>query len=160
MKYFKLEECTHSQTAISKGIDNTPSDEHRAHIIESIETLLDPLRESWGEYCNEKALGTPDIRIASGYRSPSLNKAVGESNTSVHCCGYAFDLVPLNGKMMEFKRFCREFLSTRPFDQLISTNEGQQGLPMYIHLGYKSSQGAQRRQFLSLRDGKYFRMTE
>lgn len=45
MKYFIEEECTRSDTAKTKGIDNTPSAEHKAHIKESIETLIDPLRE-------------------------------------------------------------------------------------------------------------------
>ena len=74
----------------ARGIDNTPGAEHEAHII------------------------------SSGYRGPKLNAAVGGSSTSAHCHGYAFDLVPTNGKMKEFKRFCREFLADKAFDQLIS----------------------------------------
>ena len=46
--------------------------------------------------------------------------AVGGSDTSAHCHGYAFDLVPVNRQMRAFKRFCRDFLAGRAFDQLIS----------------------------------------
>lgn len=46
MKYFTMEECTRSDTAKAKGIDNTPGAAHKAHIVESIETLIDPLREA------------------------------------------------------------------------------------------------------------------
>ena len=35
-------------------------------------------------------------------------------------CG---DLVPTNGQMRAFKRFCRDFLAGRAFDQLISEGE-------------------------------------
>ena len=55
------------------------------------------------------------INISSGYRCPELNKAVGGSSTSAHRYGYAFDLVPTNGQMRAFKRFCRDFLAGRAF---------------------------------------------
>lgn len=160
MKYFTLSECTYSETAEKKCIDNTPDAEHKAHIIESIETLIDPLREAWGRYCRTNRLGETGIRISSGYRSPALNKAVGGSSTSAHCYGYAFDLIPMNGKRMEFKRFCREFLFHRPFDQLISEKEDDKAVPGWMHVGYKHPDGSQRRQFLSMRNNRYFPMTE
>ncbi|ADV42466.1 D-Ala-D-Ala carboxypeptidase family metallohydrolase [Bacteroides helcogenes] len=172
MKHFTMEDCTHSNTAIAKGIDNTPGTEHKAHIIESIETLIDSLHDAWEQHCNENGLGTPGIRISSGYRGPALNKAVGGSTTSAHCHGYAFDLVPVYGKsdtpamktnkMVEFKHFCRRFLSAgHPFDQLISEGENKQGVPTWMHVGYKHPDGhAQRCQFLSMIDGMYCQMTK
>ena len=107
MKYFTLEECYRSSTAAAKGIDNTPTPEIEAHIVESIETLIDPLREAWEAHCRQNGLGKVGINISSGYRGPALNKAVGGSFTSAHCHGYAFDLVPVNRQMRAFKRFCR-----------------------------------------------------
>lgn len=161
MKYFTMEECTHSDTAKVKGIDNTPDAAHKAHIVESIETLIDPLREAWEQYCRANGLGSPGIRISSGYRGPELNKAVGGSATSAHCHGYASDLVPTNGRMMEFKRFCRDFLADKAFDQLISEGEDKQGMPSWMHVGYKHPDGIQQRhQFLSMIDGKYYPMTK
>lgn len=160
MKYFTINECTQSATARARHIDNTPDNEHLAHIIESIETLVDPLREAWAEYCRMAKLGTAGIRISSGYRGPKLNAAVGGSRTSAHCHGYAFDLVPLNGRMIEFKRFCREFMNNRSFDQLISEEENGNAVPRWMHVGYKSPRGEQRRQFLSMRGGKYYPMTK
>lgn len=116
--------------AEARGIDNTPGAEHEAHII------------------------------SSGYRGPELNAAVGGSSTSAHCHGYAFDLVPTNGKMREFKRFCREFLADKSFDQLISEKENDQGVPNWMHVGYKHPDGVrQRRQYLSMIGGKYYPMT-
>ena len=44
MKHFTMEELTRSQTARTKGIDNTPSAEHRSNIEMTVAQLLDPLR--------------------------------------------------------------------------------------------------------------------
>lgn len=60
-----MEECTYSDTAKKKGIDNTPGATHKAHIVESIETLIDPLREAWEQHCRAHGLGSPGIRISS-----------------------------------------------------------------------------------------------
>lgn len=57
MKYFTMEECIHSKVAREKGIDNTPSPEIEAHITESVESLLDPLREAWGSLFAEAGMG-------------------------------------------------------------------------------------------------------
>lgn len=113
MKYFTLQECTYSATAEEKGINNKPSAIHKAHIVESIETLIDLLREAWETYCKQHSLGKVGIRISSGYRGPELNATVSGSSTSAHCHSYAFDLVPTNENMMEFKRFCRKFLADK-----------------------------------------------
>lgn len=43
-----MKECIHSSTAVEKGIDNTPSPEIEAHIVESVEMLLDPVARSVG----------------------------------------------------------------------------------------------------------------
>lgn len=160
MKYFNLEECIYSATAAARGIDNTPPFEIEDHIVESVETLLDPLREAWEQHCRQYGLGRVGIRISSGYRCPELNRAVGGSSTSAHRYGYAFDLVPTNGKMRSFKRFCRVFLAGRAFDQLISEGEDDSGIPSWMHVGYKHPDGVQQRgQYLSMIHGKYYPMT-
>lgn len=46
MKYFTLQECIYSSTAVAKGFDSTPTPEIEAHIVESTLLLLDPLREA------------------------------------------------------------------------------------------------------------------
>lgn len=161
MKYFTLQACIDCPTAVARSIDNTPSSDIEAHIVESVETLLDPLCEAWKTYCKDQGYGEGTIRIVAGYRCPELNKMVGGSSTSAHCQGYAFDVVPENGKMLEFKRFCREFLSDKAFDQLISEGEDNHGVPSWMHIGYKHPQKTlQRRQALSMVHGKYCPMTE
>lgn len=51
MKYFTINECTKSSTIRARRIDNSPKSEHLAHIRESVETLVNPLRETWVKYC-------------------------------------------------------------------------------------------------------------
>lgn len=57
MKYFTLQECIYSSAAVAKGIDNTPTPEIEAHIVESVEMLLDPLREAWQQQGGEGSFG-------------------------------------------------------------------------------------------------------
>ena len=58
-----------------------------------------------------------------------------------------------------YKSFCRGFLRVREFDQLISEKENSQGVPSWMHIGYKNSEGKQRKQLLSMIGGKYYPMT-
>lgn len=150
MAYFTLEECTRSDTARRLKIDNTPSAGIVAHITESIEHLLNPLREAWSMHCAREHHDTPAIRVSSGYRCEALNRAVGGVPNSAHCTGYAFDLIPCNGRMADFRDFCRDFLADKAFDQLISEKESAPGVPSWMHVGYKGPGGKQRRQFLVL----------
>lgn len=159
MKHFTMEELTRSATATAQGLDNTPSAEHRANIEMSVAQLLDPLREAWAVKCAHEQWGTPALNVTSGYRGFRLNKAVGGSATSAHCVGYAFDVVPANGRLADFKKFCRDWLRGRPFDQMISEDEDAAGVPRWVHIGYKNRQGGQRRQMLTMRGGKYIAMT-
>lgn len=159
MKHFTMEELTRSDTARSKGIDNTPTPEHQRNLVEMVESHIDPMREQWAIRCAHEQLGTPQLRVSSGYRSGALNAAVGGSATSAHSFGYALDLVPMNGQFRQFKNFCREFLKNRKFDQMISEDEDVGGVPRWVHIGYKNGEGKQRRQLLSMRNGNYIPMT-
>lgn len=64
-----------------------------------------------------KLLGHP-IRVNSGFRSPSVNRAVGGSPTSAHAIGYAVDFVcPKFGDPMAI---CKAIVASGiKFDQLI-----------------------------------------
>lgn len=80
--FFSLEEFTRSSTAKRLKIDNTPSDEVVRNIQYGVQMVLDPLR---------RILQAP-INITSGYRCPTLNKAVGGVSNSWHTKGNAADL--------------------------------------------------------------------
>jgi zinc D-Ala-D-Ala carboxypeptidase len=80
-KNFLLSEFTNSSTAKRLGIDNEPTKKHLRNLQRTVDFLLQPLRDAVGP-----------IRISSGYRNPSLNRAIGGSRSSQHCIGEALDL--------------------------------------------------------------------
>lgn len=142
MKYFTIQELCHSDTANSLGIDNSPNEEIKSHLIQLVEELLDPLRNAWGS----------PIKVNSGYRSLRLNKALKHASaTSAHLIGYAADLVPQNGKIEEFKRFVPRWLRENnvPFDQCILETDGNG--KQWVHLGLYNQRHQQRKQILNLK---------
>ena len=150
-----MKEFTDSAKARELGIDNTPTKTQELHVNEFVTVLLDPLRAAWGIYCKDHNLGTAALKVSSGIRCKELNKAVGGSNTSAHYRGYAADLVPYNGKLLEFKNFCIEWLSDKNFDQFISEDE-HKGIPSWIHIGYKNSVNIFRKQYKYMVNNKYY----
>lgn len=148
MANFTIGELIQSSTASRLGIDNNPTPIVRAHLTETI-TLLESIRAEWEEYCAEHSLGTPVIRVSSGYRSPELNKAVGGVKTSAHVLGYAADIVPVNGKQDEFDAFMAEVFARKgyAYDQIIVENSKT---ARWVHVGYKKADGSQRRQCFKL----------
>ena len=93
MKYFTLSEFSHSDTAVSLGIDNTVPWEYIPKIQHLVHCVLDPIREHWGL----------PIRITSGYRCPELNEEVGGVEDSWHMDGCAADITAL-GNNEEHRR--------------------------------------------------------
>ncbi len=79
---FELSELLHSQEAIRRGIDNTPTSTIVAELQRLAQLILQPLRDH---------VGRP-IVISSGYRSPALNRAVGGAPSSHHMQGRAADI--------------------------------------------------------------------
>lgn len=148
MANFTIGELIQSSTASRLGIDNNPTPIVRVHLTETI-TLLESIRAEWEEYCAEHSLGTPAIRVSSGYRSSELNKAVGGVKTSAHVLGYAADIVPVNGKQDEFEAFMAEVFARKgyAYDQIIVENSKT---ARWVHVGYKKADGSQRRQCFKL----------
>ena len=93
MKYFSISELTHSDTAVSVRIDNTPTAAAVPLMVELIDRVLDPIREHWGL----------PIRATSGYRCPELNDWVGGVEDSYHMDGCAADITAL-GNNEEHRR--------------------------------------------------------
>ena len=148
MANFTLTEMVHSGTAERLGISNNPDAVTRVRLTETIR-LLECIRAEWEDYCNQHSLGTPAIRVSSGYRSPELNKAVGGVKNSAHVEGYAADLQPVNGKQDEFERFFATDFSKMgyAFDQIIIEKSKTS---RWVHVGYKRADGKQRRQCFTL----------
>lgn len=149
MANFTLAEMVHSGTAERLGISNNPDAMTRVRLTETIR-LLECIRAEWEDYCNQHSLGTPAIRVSSGYRSPELNKAVGGVKNSAHVEGYAADLQPVNGKQDEFEKFFATEFSHMgyAFDQIIIEKSKT---ARWVHVGYKRADGKQRRQCFTLK---------
>lgn len=121
-QYFTYKEATHSNTAISRGMDNTPSPE-------MLETIKDTARRLDGV---RELLGTPII-VSSWYRNAAVNKAVGGSSTSDHMSGKSVDFrADRYGSPLEICRAIVE--SDIEFDQLIfeTNSRGSQ----WVHIGW------------------------
>lgn len=138
-RYFTLKELCSSEVAAERKIDNFPSWTVVEHLAELTEKILEPLRVAWGG----------PIKVTSGYRCDALNRAVGGVYNSVHRLGYAADLYPVNGKIDEFIKFTKDWLTRKNimFDQLIDERKGS---TRWLHIGIRSSTGSQRRQFLNI----------
>ena len=145
--HFTLEEFTRSDTAERLHIDNTPTEEHVAHLRELVQSILGPLRKAWGSA----------ITISSGYRSPKLNAKIGGAKRSAHATGYAADLVPANGQIREFKAFVLQWLRSNPdihFDQYIDERNTRGS--EWVLIGCRYTDGSQRRQYLKTTNGKVY----
>jgi hypothetical protein len=79
-KHFSLDELTHSDVAVRRGIDNTPP----ADVRPSLSVLADGLERV-------RAVLDSPLFISSGYRCPKLNSTIGGSKTSAHMKGLAAD---------------------------------------------------------------------
>ena len=85
MKYFSLSEFSHSDTAVSLGIDNTVPWAYIPKIQPLVHCVLDPIREYWGL----------PIRVTSGYRCPELNVEANGVEESYHMEGCAADITAI-----------------------------------------------------------------
>lgn len=129
---FSLVELSTSETAVRKGIDNTPTQDVVVNLRELCANVLQPLRDKYGK----------SINITSGYRSPKVNKAIGGSATSDHCFGNAADFTV----MKEDYNHVFSILRTMDFDQLI-WEFGDSNAPQWIHVSYRGK-GSNRKQVL------------
>lgn len=133
MKYFTIKELCASATATKLGIKNEPTLQQRNNLRCLVEKVLDPIRERWG---------TPVI-VNSGFRCPSVNKAVMGAWNSQHMRGQAADIRPKDKtKIVEFKKAIEQMMKDGlVFDQAIF-------YPSFVHISYKSTVSANRKQLI------------
>ena len=131
MEYFTIAELTKSDTAIAKGIDNTPTQEVIDNLTKLIEAVLDPLRKWYGK----------PIYINSGYRCSALNEAVGGAKNSQHTTGMAADIDTHSTE--ENKKLFDYIKDNLEYDQLIDEKN-----LAWVHISY--NEGHNRKQVLYL----------
>jgi putative chitinase len=104
--HFSLEELTITQV---RGVDNTPNTE----IVSNLN------HTAWQMEIVRHILGDIPIHVNSGYRSAAVNAAVGGSEHSAHCLGYAVDFIcPEFGEPLQVAK--KILASGLKFDQLIT----------------------------------------
>jgi len=142
-KNFTLQEFTKSQTALRRGIDNTPEGEHLEAAKVLFEKVVQPVRDHFG----------PTV-INSGYRGPELNEAVGGSSRSQHCKGQAVDIECPGVANADIANWIVDNLE---FDQVI-LEFYTPGIPDsgWVHVSYNNHSDEQRKSILTAmkEDGK------
>ena len=131
MKYFTIQELSHSDTAVARGIDNCPTAEAIHNLTKLVENVLDPLREKYGK----------PIRVSSGYRSAILNRSVNGATSSQHRLGEAADITV--GSKEENRKLFEIIRLKLPFDQLIDERDFS-----WVHVSFR--EGRNRKQVLKL----------
>lgn len=79
---FSLAEMTKSETALRKGLENTPGEVEIENLRALVVNVLQPVRDHFQK----------GVHVNSGFRHPEVNAAVGGSKTSDHCKGQAADI--------------------------------------------------------------------
>ena len=126
-----MSEFTKSQTAIRKGINNEPTQEHLLNLCLLVGNVLQPIRDAFGP-----------MSINSGYRCAELNTAIGGSPTSQHCAGMAADIEVSGLANYDLAKYIVD--SGMKFDQLIlefpSKTDPKAG---WVHVSYNEENRCQ-----------------
>jgi zinc D-Ala-D-Ala carboxypeptidase len=125
-KHVSYKEGIHSNTAIRRGIDNTPNEEQFKNMQLIAEKIFEPLRK----YVEGA------IKINSFFRSPELNTAIGGSTRSQHCKGQAMDIDDTFGHMKNSEMY-HWIEDNLDFDQMI-WEFGDDDNPNWVHVSYVS----------------------
>ena len=135
--YFWLSEMTRSQTALRRGIDNTPNEEETENLRDLVYYVLDPIREHY----------RLPVTVNSGFRCQELNKALGSKPTSQHTQGKAADIEIVNVDNLMLAKWIRDNMD---FDQLIlefhTIGDPRSG---WVHISWDSKE-TNRRQVLTI----------
>ena len=126
--HFTLAEMTVSQTAARQGIDNTPGEREIAALTMLCTEVLEPVRAHFDR----------PVIVSSGYRSATLNRAIGGSSSSQHCKGEAADFTVPGVGVLDLAQWMHRNLQ---YDQLIYE------FGRWVHVSYRA--GALRNMELS-----------
>ena len=118
-KHVTVEEFCFSPTAIRAGIKNVMALQQLENATLLCEKVFEPLRLHVGK----------PIKITSGFRSPSLNRAIGGSSSSQHCKGQAMDLELHDKELFDW------IIDNLEFDQLLAEFPVN-GVISWFHISY------------------------
>jgi uncharacterized protein YcbK (DUF882 family) len=117
-KNFTLAELTISQEAARSGLKNQPNADQIESLSLLCENVLQPLRDRVKK----------PLVVSSGFRSVTINRRIGGSDSSQHCKGQAVDFTIPGMTVADTVALIRKM--NLPFDQLIE-EFGQ-----WVHVSY------------------------
>ena len=138
-KHISYKEGTYSQTALRRGLDNTPNEEQLKCMKEVAENLFEPLRE-W--------VGGP-IKINSFFRGEPVNTAIGGSKYSQHMKGQAIDIDDTfrHKTNAEMYHYIKDNLD---FDQMI-WEFGDDKNPNWVHISWVSHRPNRKQEVIAIK---------
>ena len=144
---FKLKEFEKSFVAKRKNIDNCVHDKETFKSLEKLcKNIVQPIRNYY------KIPFSPN----SGYRSITLNRYIGSSDTSQHVLGQAVDLEIPGVNNEELFNFIKDELD---FDQVIlEYYDGVDPSSGWVHVSYVSNKDNRNRDMTF--DGDHYRIVE
>ena len=144
---FKLKEFEKSFVAKRKNIDNCVHDKETFKSLEKLcKNIVQPIRNHF------KIPFSPN----SGYRSITLNRYIGSSDTSQHVLGQAVDLEIPGVNNEELFNFIKDELD---FDQVIlEYYDGVDPSSGWVHVSYVSNKDNRNRAMTF--DGDHYRIVE
>jgi zinc D-Ala-D-Ala carboxypeptidase len=139
-KHISSKEGVYSNTAIRRGIDNTPGEYELQNMELLAKNVFEPLREHVGK----------PIKINSFYRSVELNSAIGGSSKSQHCQGRAIDIDDTYGHMSNADMYYW-LKDNVDFDQMI-WEFGTEENPNWVHISYVDGDSNRKRCLQAYKD--------
>lgn len=115
-----MSKLTYSNTAVATGLDNTPDMQAQQNLEALIANCLQPIEEIAGQ----------SLSITSGYRSPSVNAAVGGVSNSQHMTGQACDFSIPGLTIQETIDLIKA--AGIPYDQLINEYDS------WVHISFSA----------------------
>ena len=139
-KNFTLKELIKSDTAVRKGINNNPSEDHINNLERLATNILQPVRDHFAKV----------VSISSGYRSVELCLEIGSSINSQHASGQAADFEIFGVSNKEVADWIVDNLN---FDQCIlefwNPDEPNSG---WVHCSYKTDEDNRREYLRAFKD--------
>ena len=121
--HFTLDEMLKSQTALRRGLDNSPEPKQLENLLTLCEKVLEPIRVHWAK----------PVVINSGCRAMLVNRAIGSKDSSQHARGEAADIEIPGVDNLELYYWIAEELD---FDQLILEFYSGEPSSGWVHVSY------------------------
>jgi hypothetical protein len=141
-KNFSLKELIKSDTAVRKGINNNPNEDHINNLERLATNILQPVRDHFAKV----------VSVSSGYRSAELCVAIGSNVNSQHASGQAADFEIFGVSNKEVADWIVDNLN---FDQCIleywNPDEPNSG---WVHCSYKNDEDNRREYLRAFKDAR------